>query len=122
MNEQLRREQLARAAYEAFNARDLERLVPLLAVDVIWPNAIDGGELRGRYSVLIYGERLFSLVPSSRLDPEGVVETDEPTSLDMRVRQTIDLGAGPVSGPALHRFHFERDGGLISRLQVLEGR
>jgi hypothetical protein len=37
-------ERLLRAAYEAFNARDIEAALALVHPEVDWPNGIEGGE------------------------------------------------------------------------------
>ena len=50
-------EELVRRAYEAFNARDLDTALSLMHQDVDWPNAIDGGRVRGHDAVRGYWER-----------------------------------------------------------------
>lgn len=115
-----RREDLVPAAYKAFNDRDSEQALSLLANDVVWPNAIDGGEIRGRYNVLLYWQRLFELVGSSRLEPELLAGTDDPSKLDARVRQLIDRGKGIEEADTLHRWSFDPSGGLINHLEVFE--
>ncbi|MBA3262949.1 MAG: nuclear transport factor 2 family protein [Thermoleophilaceae bacterium] len=44
-------ERLIRAAYRAFNARDLDAAVALMHPDVDWPNAWEGGRVVGRSDV-----------------------------------------------------------------------
>jgi len=41
-------EDTLRAAYEAFNARDLESALALMHPEVDWPNAWEGGRVTGR--------------------------------------------------------------------------
>jgi ketosteroid isomerase-like protein len=44
-------EELLRRTYDAFNARDLDTALALMQQDVDWPNAIDGGRVRGHDAV-----------------------------------------------------------------------
>ena len=58
-------ESLLRAAYEAFNIRDLDAAVALMHPDVDWPNAWEGGRVRGREAVRDYWRRQFEVISSS---------------------------------------------------------
>jgi len=49
-------EELLRRAYEAFNARDLDAALALMHRDVDWPNAIDGGRVRGVLLWNVWGQ------------------------------------------------------------------
>ena len=51
------REELLRGAYDAFNARDIERALVLMTPDVDWPNGMEGGRVHGHEEVRLYGER-----------------------------------------------------------------
>ena len=50
-------EDLLRAAYRAFNTRDVEAAVVLMQEDVDWPNAWEGGRVHGRDAVRDYWRR-----------------------------------------------------------------
>jgi ketosteroid isomerase-like protein len=48
-----------RRCYAAFNARDLDAALGGVHADVDWPNAIDGGRVRGHEEVRGYWTRQF---------------------------------------------------------------
>ena len=47
----MKTEAVLRAAYTAFNARDVAGALALMIPDVIWPNGMEGGTLRGHAAV-----------------------------------------------------------------------
>jgi len=67
-------EDVLRAAYAAFNARDVDAVIELMAPDVDWPNAWEGGRVTGRQAVAAYWTRQFESIQSTvepeRFDPE----------------------------------------------------
>lgn len=66
-------EQTLRAAYRAFNARDLEAAAALMHPDVDWPNAWEGGRVVGREAVTDYWTRQSAAI-SSYVEPERFTE------------------------------------------------
>ena len=46
--------ELLRAAYAAFNARDIDKALALMTPDVTWPRAFKGGFVRGPEEVRAY--------------------------------------------------------------------
>ena len=46
--------ELLRAAYAAFNARDIDTALATMASDVAWPRAFKGGFVRGHQEVRDY--------------------------------------------------------------------
>lgn len=46
--------ELLRAAYAAFNARDIDAALALMSPDVVWPKAFKGGFVRGSEEVRAY--------------------------------------------------------------------
>jgi ketosteroid isomerase-like protein len=112
-------EELLRAAYRAFNGRDLEAAVALMHEDVDWPNAWEGGRVRGRDAVREYWQRQFESV-SSEVDPERF-EHHANGEVTVLVRQTLrDAKSGTrlSGGRVRHRYRIED--GLITRMDVLE--
>jgi len=63
-------EDVLRAAYKAFNARDVEEAIVLMHPDVNWPNAWEGGRVVGRLAVADYWRRQFESI-SSKVEPES---------------------------------------------------
>src|ERR671935_1144925 len=55
-------EAMLRACYTAFNARDLDGVLPLLHPDVVWPNGWEGGWMEGRGGVSEYWRRQWAAI------------------------------------------------------------
>ncbi len=112
-------EDLLRAAYRAFNTRDVEAAVVLMHEDVDWPNAWEGGRVHGRDAVRDYWQRQFESI-SSEVEPEGF-EHHSSGEVTVLVRQTVhDVESGEKlsEGQVRHRYRIE--GGMIARMDVLE--
>ena len=109
-------EQQLRRLYAAFNSRDVGSLLAATTEDVDWPNAWEGGRLRGRREVEDYWRRQWA-----QIDP-----TVEPLSISARadgrlavnVRQVVrDLEGNVLSeGDVTHVY--EMRGGLVARMTV----
>ena len=112
-------ESLLRAAYEAFNARDLDAAVALMHPDVDWPNAWEGGRVRGCEAVRDYWRRQFAVI-SSTVEPRSF--TKEPDgSISVEVHQVVREanGGGLISDSrVLHRYRLAD--GLVAHMDVLE--
>jgi hypothetical protein len=68
-------EHLLRQAYEAFNAKDVEALLAVMADDVDWPNMLEGTRLVGHDAVREYWLGQFRTTDPrleiTRVDEEG---------------------------------------------------
>jgi ketosteroid isomerase-like protein len=108
--------ELLRAAYAAFNARDIDAALATMAPDVAWPRAFKGGSVRGHQEVRDYWAEQWA-----EIDPHV-----EPTSFHpegggrvlVRVHQVVRDRAGAVlaDGHVGHRFTIES--GLIRAMEV----
>jgi len=112
--------QLLTDLHAAFNRRDLETVLAAMHPDVDWPNAWEGGRVHGRSAVRAYWQRQFEQV-SSRVDP--VEFSDEGGGeLVVEVRQVVhDPRSGELINDSLVRHRYRLEGGLIVRMDVLEG-
>jgi hypothetical protein len=104
--------------YRAFNARDADRLLGQMTPDVDWPNAWEGGRVRGREQVASYWQRQWA-----EIDPEVVPRAfhrREDGTLAVDVRQVVRSRDGALlsEGDVVHVYAF-RDG-LIERMDVEE--
>ena len=111
-------EQRLREAYDAFNARDIDRVLEQMTADVDWPNAWEGGRAVGHAAVRDYWTRQWAAI-----DPH--VEPSRFTTLpDGRVEVEVHQLARALDGNVLsegtvvHTYAF-RDG-LIERMDVSE--
>ncbi|MBC8068409.1 MAG: nuclear transport factor 2 family protein [Deltaproteobacteria bacterium] len=107
---------LVRAAYEAFNARDIDAALATMAPDVAWPKAFKGGSAHGHQEVRAYWTEQWS-----EIDPHV-----EPVSFHfeaggrvlVHVYQVVRDMAGDVidHGQVGHRFTIES--GSIRTMEV----
>ena len=112
-------EPVLRAAYRAFNARDIEAALELMHPAVDWPNAWEGGRLIGRAALRDYWRRQLDAI-SSTVQPERfTAELDG--SITVHVRQVVrDRRTGAlVSDARIRHRHWLREG-LIARMEVLD--
>ena len=112
-------EQILRAAYAAFNARDLDAAIELMHPEVDWPNAWEGGRVQGHAAVRAYWERQFEAV-SSRVEPERFShEVDGSIAVD--VHQVVhDAKTGELLTDSQVRHVYRLEGSLVVRMDVTE--
>jgi ketosteroid isomerase-like protein len=107
---------LLRRAYAHFNARDVDAVVALMAPDVNWPNAWEGGREHGRDAVRDYWTRQWEAI-DSRVEPEGfAVRPDGRVAVD--VHQVVrDRAGGVLADERVVHVWTLRDG-LVTRMDV----
>ena len=112
-------EDILRAAYRAFNARDVEAALGLMHPEVDWPNAWEGGRVVGCEAVAAYWTRQFEEI-SSTVEPERF-DHEPDGSVTVIVHQVVrDAKTGEVQADThvLHRYRLQD--GLIVRMDVLD--
>jgi hypothetical protein len=107
---------LLRAAYAAFNARDVDAALALMTPDVAWPRAFKGGFVDGHEQVRAYWTEQWS-----EIDPHVTplaFHADEEGAVVVDVHQVVRDRAGAVLADehTCHRFTL-RDG-LIDKMAV----
>ena len=107
---------LLRAAYAAFNARDIDATLAAMAPDVAWPRAFKGGFVRGHDEVRAYWTEQWAEI-DGRVEPVAFHPEGAGRVL-VEVHQVVrDLAGGVVSdGHVGHRFTIES--GLIRAMEV----
>jgi hypothetical protein len=108
--------ELLRAAYAAFNARDIDAALTLMTADVAWPRAFKGGFVRGPQAVRAYWTEHWS-----EIDPHVEPATFHPEGdgrFLVEVHQVVrDLAGSVLADERVgHRFTFKRD--LIQGMEV----
>ena len=103
--------------YEAFNARDIDRVLAAMSADVQWPNGWEGGRLEGRESVRGYWTRQWADLRLV-LTPVRVRDLD-----DGRTEVTVRLVARDPGGSVLAREEVRHvyeldDDGLVRRMHT----
>ena len=111
-------ENLLRALYAAFNARDVDAVIAALHPDVDWPNAWEGGRLHGQAAVRDYWARQFAAI-DPHVEPQAFTTIDG-GRIAVEVHQVVRSPAGEVlSDRTVTHVYTLRDG-LVARMDVLE--
>ncbi len=112
------RERLLRRLYEAFNARDVDRVLAFVHDEVDWPNAWEGGRVRGRPAVREYWARQFEAI-DPWVEPEGFTREDD-GRLAVDVHQVVRDRAGKLLADRNVRHVYTFREGLVERMDVME--
>lgn len=89
--------EIVKRMYGAFNARDIDGVLAVLAPDVAWANGMDGGHVHGRDAVRAYWTRQWAEV-SPHVEPVGFTRAPD-GAIVAEVRQTVfDLDGKPLAG------------------------
>ncbi len=108
--------QLLRAAYTAFNARDIAAALVLMAPDVAWPKAFKGGFVRGPEDVRAYWTEQWSEI-DPHVEPVSFHPEDD-GRITVEVRQVVRDLAGAVLGDEHVGHRFTLVDGLIHAMEV----
>jgi ketosteroid isomerase-like protein len=104
--------------YEAFNARDIDAVLSEMTPDVDWPNAWEGGRVRGHHGVRDYWTRQWSAI-DPRVEPVAFARRPD-GAVAVEVQQVVrDLGGDVVAQGPLRHVYVLRDG-LVARMDVEE--
>ena len=108
--------ELLRAAYAAFNRRDINAALALMSADVAWPRAFKGGFVRGPEEVRAYWTEQWSEI-NPQVEPVAFHPEDAGQIL-VEVHQVVrDLSGAVLADEQVgHRFTFEN--GLIQAMEV----
>ncbi|RYX80658.1 nuclear transport factor 2 family protein [bacterium] len=108
--------ELLRAAYKAFNARDIDAALATMTADVAWPKAFKGGFVRGPEEIRAYWTAQWSEIDPN-VEPVDFDPKDD-SSILVDVHQVVrDLGGAVLADEHTgHLFSFED--GLISKMEI----
>ncbi len=108
--------ELLRAAYAAFNARDITAALTLMTPDVAWPRAFKGGFVRGPREIRAYWTEQWSEI-NPHVEPLSFHPEDAGRIL-VEVHQVVRDMAGAILADERvgHRFSIEH--GLIHSMEV----
>jgi ketosteroid isomerase-like protein len=108
--------ELLRAAYAAFNARDIDAALAMMTPDVSWPRAFKGGFVRGPEEIRAYWTEQWSEI-DGKVEPVAFHPEDDGQIL-VDVHQVVCDLAGVVLADEHvgHRFTIEK--GLIRAMEV----
>jgi hypothetical protein len=108
--------ELLRAAYAAFNARDIDAALATMSPDVAWPRAFKGGFVHGPEAIRAYWTEQWSEI-DGRVEPIAFHQ-EEAGCILVEVHQVVrDLSGALLADEQVgHRFTIEQ--GLIQRMDV----
>ncbi|WP_326534554.1 nuclear transport factor 2 family protein [Pseudorhodoferax sp.] len=107
---------LLRAAYAAFNGRDIAAALALMAPDVAWPRAFKGGFVRGPEEVRAYWTEQWSEI-DPRVEPLAF-HPDAQGRILVEVHQVVRDRTGQVLADERVGHCFTLAQGLIARMEV----
>jgi len=108
--------ELLRAAYAAFNTRDIDAALPLMTPDVAWPRAFKGGFVRGPDQVRAYWTEQWS-----EIDPTVTplaFHPEEAGRILVEVHQVVRDFAGTILADERVGHRFTIVHGLIRGMEV----
>ena len=109
---------LITAAYAAFNRRDIDSVLALMARDVDWPNGMEGGRVIGHDQVRAYWKRQWEVL-NPTVDLIGIKE-DQNGRVMVRVHQVVrDLTGNVLVDHFVQHVYFFKDD-LIDRMDIRE--
>jgi len=109
---------LLRYIYEAFNRREIDKILPFMHSEVEWPNGMEGGWVHGREGIREYWTRQWKMI-DPHVEPRAF-ETEPDGRINVHVYQLIrDMnGATLLDRMVQHVYLIE--GGLIRRMDIRE--
>jgi hypothetical protein len=108
--------ELLRAAYAAFNARDIDAALALMTPDVVWPRAFKGGFVRGPEEVRAYWTEQWSEI-NGHVEPVSFY-SEEGGRILVDVHQVVRDLAGAVLADQHVGHRFTLKHGLIQVMEV----
>ncbi|MDO9419265.1 MAG: nuclear transport factor 2 family protein [Herminiimonas sp.] len=107
---------LLRAAYAAFNARDIEAALALMTRDVAWPRAFKGGFVCGPEEVCAYWTEQWSEI-NPKVEPVDFY-SDNNGHILVKVHQVVRNMEGTVVASEHVGHRFTIVDGLIHKMEV----
>lgn len=108
--------ELLRAAYAAFNARDIDAALALMTSDVAWPRAFKGGFVQGPEEVRAYWTEQWSEI-NPHVEPVAF-HPENPDQILVDVHQVVRDVDGTVIADEHVGHRFTIDHGLIRIMEV----
>ncbi len=109
---------LLRDLYDAFNRRDVDAVLAAMHPDVDWPNAFEGGRVRGREEVRAYWTRQFAQI-DPHVEPVGF-EAADGGRIAVAVHQIVRaLDGSLLADREVTHVYALRDG-LVVHMEVIE--
>ncbi|HKX31543.1 MAG TPA: nuclear transport factor 2 family protein [Blastocatellia bacterium] len=109
-------QELLTEIYRAFNARELETILPVLHPEVDWPNGWEGGHVHGPEGVRNYWTRQWQAINPS-VEPVGF-ETEADGRTAVKVHAVVRDLQGNVIHDGMVRHVYLIQDGLIRHMEI----
>ena len=103
-------------AYSAFNKRDIDGALALMAQDVSWPNASEGGKIIGKEEIRAYWTRQWGEF-DPHVEPLAITEKDGGKTR-VRVHQLVKSLQGDVLSDSQVFHVFTMSSGVIAAMDL----
>ena len=107
---------LIEQAYSAFNKRDIDGALALMAPDVSWPKASEGGKVIGKEEIRAYWTRQWGEF-DPHVEPLAMTEEDG-GKIRVKVHQIVKSLKGDVLSDSEVLHVFTMNGGLIAAMDL----
>ncbi len=107
---------LLRAAYRAFNARDVDAVLAVMHRDVDWPNGMEGGRVHGHAAVREYWSRQWAVI-DPHVEPRGF-GTDGTGQVVVDVHQLVRDLTGKILAEQMVQHIYVIEDGLIRSMEI----
>jgi hypothetical protein len=104
------------AAYNAFNARDIDAALAAMHPDVDWPNGMEGGRVHGHSGVRDYWTRQWDLI-DPHVEPRRF-RTDEAGRVVVDVHQVVRDRAGNLIADEMVQHVYLIENGLVRSMEI----
>ena len=108
--------EILKAAYRAFNARDVDAALATMHRDVAWPNGMEGGYVHGHRDVRDYWTRQWAMI-DPHVEPLDF-EVDEAGRIVVNVHQVVRDLAGQVKADRVVQHVYELRDELIVSMEI----
>jgi hypothetical protein len=109
-------ERQLRRLYASFNARDVDAVLAATSADVDWPNAWEGGRVRGHVAVREYWRRQWAEI-DPHVEPISITPREDGRTA-VEVHQVVRNLDGDVLGDGVVVHVYEMANGLVTRMTV----
>jgi ketosteroid isomerase-like protein len=105
-------------AYEAFNARDVDRVLATMHPDVEWPNGMGGGYVHGHAAVRDYWTRQWRSI-DPHVEPRRFAVEDD-GRITVHVHQVVRDLSGRVVTDQTVRHVYRVESGAIRHMEIMK--